>query len=113
MAHYAYKRACYDLIPAEWRQQWGVKFKEKVDREPDGDAGYDGDFWHMAADYIEHQQGQLDEAKAIVADKAYILERYAQQKDELAAAKARIAQYEQDWAAIAALGASLRAEEES
>ena len=96
MAYYTYKRVCYELVPDDWRQQWEAKFKELNDREPDGDPGYNGDYWIMAGDFIEEQKAQLDAAKAVVADKAFVLERYAEQKDELAELREKLAEVEAD-----------------
>lgn len=55
MAYYAYKNV-RDLIPDDFREAFEKRWKEETDRDFEGAADYDGDLWHMAADYIRSLQ---------------------------------------------------------
>lgn len=54
MAHYSYKDVCYQ-IPNHIEE----RFKEETGREPDGDAGYDGDYWSLTAMWIEELEDKI------------------------------------------------------
>ena len=59
MASYSYKELCYQ-IPEYINKAFVDEFK----REPDGDPGYDGDYWTLAAMYVEDLIKQRDELLA-------------------------------------------------
>jgi hypothetical protein len=53
MAWYAYKTVLA-LIPQDFKDQWEKSRREETGREPEWSADYDGDYWLLAASYIEH-----------------------------------------------------------
>lgn len=68
MAYYSYKELCYQ-IP----EYINKAFVDEFNREPDGDPGYDGDYWTLAAMYVEDLIKQRDELlEALEAFSNYI-----------------------------------------
>lgn len=69
MASYSYKELCYQ-IPEYINKAFVDEFK----REPDGDPGYDGDCWTLAAMYVEDLIKQRDELLEALEDlhKGYV-----------------------------------------
>lgn len=59
MASYSYKELCCQ-IPERINKAFVNEFK----REPDGDPGYNGDCWTLAAMYVEDLTKQRDELLA-------------------------------------------------
>lgn len=56
MAYYSYKDVCYN-IPSHIEE----KFTEESGREPDGDPNYNGDYWTLAAMWIEELESKIAE----------------------------------------------------
>ena len=54
MAYYSYKDVCYQ-IPSHIEE----RFKEETGREPDGDPNYNGDYWSLAAMWIEELEVKI------------------------------------------------------
>lgn len=61
MGSYSYKDLCHS-IPEKYTEN----FEKKYGREFDCDANYDGDYWVIAADYVDDLEKDLAHMKGIV-----------------------------------------------
>jgi hypothetical protein len=61
MGSYSYKDLCHS-IPEKYTEN----FEKKYGREFDCDANYNGDYWVIAADYVDDLEQDLAHMKSIV-----------------------------------------------
>lgn len=62
MAYYNYKRL-RDVIPGAWKKEFEQKWLEETGSKFEGTADYDGDYWIMGAEYIEHLHAEIEKYK--------------------------------------------------
>jgi len=109
MAHYSYKDCCYDIDYPKF-QELIAKFEE-AGNECDHDSNYDGDYWLIAAMWInelretvkakEVRIAELESAvKASMDDRDYLLGLASKHRDELEAENARLRQDAERWNAF-------------
>lgn len=73
MAYYAYKRV-RDLIPESFQEPWEEAYEAENGCEYDGDPGYDGSAWDLAADYVVHLHREIAAASTAMTQAVRHLE---------------------------------------
>lgn len=68
MAHYAYKEVCYDIDYDKF-SELKARFEKENKRECDDNANYDGDYWLIAAMWIDELRAQVAELTELVKKK--------------------------------------------